>query len=397
MDPFIKKPLTFAGAKVLHFNGIITFGTSYAYDVTTNNTLLFMNIRVSLLCALFLVSAFAKAQDKKTYRVQTIAFYNVENLFDTENDPITFDDDRTPDGKDHWTEEIYADKVTKMAKVISEIGSDVAQNAPALIGLAEIENRKTVEALANDKALLSKDYGIAHFDSPDRRGIDVALMYQKALFKPTNISKHELLIYDSNDPDKRVFTRDQLLVSGYLDGDMIHVIVNHWPSRSGGEARSRKKRMEAAELNKKIIDSLQSDDPYAKIITMGDLNDDPTSPSVKKVLAARGNKDKIKDFGLYNPMEPMFKKGIGTLAYRDGWNLFDQIIITQPLLRDDYSSYRYYKAGIYNKNYLSNPRGRYKGYPYRSFANGGYTGGYSDHFPVYIYLIKEVTTDTVKG
>ena len=111
MDPFIKKPLTFAGAKVLHFNGIITFGTSYAYDITTNNTLLFMNIRVSLLCALFLVSAFAKAQDKKTYRVQTIAFYNVENLFDTENDPITFDDDRTPDGKDHWTEEIYADKV----------------------------------------------------------------------------------------------------------------------------------------------------------------------------------------------------------------------------------------------------------------------------------------------
>lgn len=355
-----------------------------------------MNIRLSLLSALLLVSAFAKAQDKKNYRVQTIAFYNVENLFDTENDPITFDDDRTPDGKDHWTEEIYKDKVEKMAKVISEIGADVAQNSPALIGLAEIENRKTVEALANDKALLSKDYGIAHFDSPDRRGIDVALMYQKALFKPTNISKHELLIYDINDPDKRVFTRDQLLVSGYLDGDLIHVIVNHWPSRSGGEARSRKKRMQAAALNKKIMDSLQSNDPYAKIITMGDFNDDPTSPSVKKVLNARGNKEKVKDFGLYNPMEPMFKKGIGTLAYRDGWNLFDQIILTEPLLRDDYSTYRYYKAGIYNKNYLSNPRGRYKGYPYRSFANGGYTGGYSDHFPVYIFLIKEVS-DTLKG
>ncbi|MFT5861814.1 MAG: endonuclease/exonuclease/phosphatase family metal-dependent hydrolase [Flavobacteriales bacterium] len=355
-----------------------------------------MNIPLSLLSALFLVTAFAKAQDKKTYRVQTIAFYNVENLFDTENDPITFDDDRTPDGKDRWTEEIYKDKVAKMAKVISEIGADVSQNAPALIGLAEIENRKTVEALANDEALLSKDYGIAHFDSPDRRGIDVALMYQKALFKPSHISNHELLIYDNNDASKRVFTRDQLLVSGYLDGDLIHVIVNHWPSRSGGEARSRKKRMDAAALNRKIIDSLQSNDPYAKIITMGDLNDDPTSPSVKKVLKTGGTKDNVKAFDLYNPMEPMFKKGIGTLAYRDGWNLFDQIIVTQALLRDDYSTYRYYKAGIYNKNYLSNPRGRYKGYPYRSFANGGYTGGYSDHFPVYIYLIKEVF-DAPKG
>ncbi len=350
-----------------------------------------MNLKKHLIIVVLLSFAFAKAQNDKTFKPQTIAFYNVENLFDTENDPITFDDDRTPTGKDNWTEEIYADKVHKMAGVIAEIGFDITKNAPALIGLAEIENRKTVEALANDPQLLSKDYGIAHFDSPDRRGIDVALMYQKALFKPINISKHELIIYDNEDSQKRRFTRDQLLVSGLLDGDMIHVIVNHWPSRSGGEARSRKKRIAAAKLNMKIIDSLQSNDPYAKIITMGDLNDDPTSPSVKKIMYAKGDKEKVKDQELYNPMEPMFKKGIGTLAYRDGWNLFDQIIITEPLLRKDYSSYRFFKARIHNKNYLSNPKGRYKGYPYRSFANGGYTGGYSDHFPVYIVLIKEVS------
>lgn len=339
-----------------------------------------------ILCFCF---AFAKAQSEKTFKVHTIAFYNVENLFDTENDPITFDDDRTPTGKDRWTEAIYEDKVRKMAGVLSEIGQEVANNAPALIGLAEVENLKTVQDLANDPALLPMDYGIAHFDSPDRRGIDVALLYQKSLFKPTSISKHELLIYDKNNDDKRVYTRDQLLVSGLLDGDKIHVIVNHWPSRSGGEARSRSKRMKAAGLNLKIIDSLQSNDPYAKIITMGDLNDDPTSPSVKKMLKAQGKKEKVKDKGLFNPMEPLFKKGLGTLAYRDGWNLFDQIIVSQPLIRKEFDSYRFYKAGIYNKNYLSNPKGRYKGYPYRSFANGGYTGGYSDHFPVYIYLIKE--------
>lgn len=337
--------------------------------------------------------AFAQAQSEKTYKVQTIAFYNVENLFDTEDDPVTFDDDRTPTGKDRWTEAIYEDKVKKMAGVIAEIGQEMANNTPALIGLAEVENRKTVEALANDPQLLSKDYGIAHFDSPDRRGIDVALLYQKSLFKPTNISKHELIIYDNVNRDERRFTRDQLLVSGLLDGEKIHVIVNHWPSRSGGESRSRKKRIAAAALNMKLIDSLQSVDPYAKIITMGDLNDDPTSPSVKKTMKAQGKREKVADQGLFNPMESMYKKGLGTLAYRDGWNLFDQIIITEPLIRKEFDSYRFFKAGIHNKTYLSNPKGRYKGYPYRSFANGGYTGGYSDHFPVYIYLIKEVKSN----
>lgn len=349
--------------------------------------------RLSLLVILLCFYAFAKAQQTNKYRAHTIAFYNVENLFDTINDPITYDDDRTPEGKDHWTETIYQDKVSNIARVIADIGADFTKNSPAIIGLAEIENRKTVEALANDPQLLPKDYGIVHYDSPDRRGIDVALLYQKRLFKPLSTSKHELLIYEIDNPSKRKFTRDQLLVSGLLDGDMIHIIVNHWPSRSGGEAKSRKKRMDAASLTKKITDSLQSNDPYAKIIIMGDLNDDPTNASVKKVLQTQHKIKKLRDKELYNPMESMFKKGIGTLAYRDGWNLFDQIIISAPLLDDDYTSFRYYKAGIYNKSYLSNPKGRYKGYPYRSFANGGYTGGYSDHFPVYIYLIKKELSD----
>ncbi|KAA1247297.1 endonuclease/exonuclease/phosphatase family protein [Aquimarina sp. RZ0] len=330
------------------------------------------------------------SQEKKTYKINTIAFYNVENLFDTEDDPITFDDDRTPDGKDHWTEDIYKDKLKNMAKVISEIGSDVTKNTPAIIGVAEIENRKVLEDLANEAVLLPKDYGIVQFDSPDRRGIDVALLYQKALFRPVNTSTHELLIYNGNDITKRVYTRDQLLVSGYLDGDLIHIIVNHWPSRSGGEARSRHKREKAAELNKKIIDSLFDIDPYAKIITMGDLNDDPDNASVKKILAAKSKKEDVPLKGLYNPMYTMAKKGIGSLAWRDSWNLFDQIIVSKGLLNKDYSSYQYYKAGVFNKNYLANPRGRYKGYPYRSFANGAYTGGYSDHFPVYVYVIKEI-------
>ena len=352
-----------------------------------------MKIAYPLFFMFFLTAFVSFGQNEKTYKVNTVAFYNLENLFDFEDDPVTFDDDRTPEGKDHWTEEIYNIKLKNMAKVISEIGKEVTGNAPTLIGVCEIENRRVLEDLVNQKPLLQKNYGIIHFDSPDRRGIDVALLYQKKVFTPSNYTAHELIIYDNEDVSKRRYTRDQLLVSGVLDGEKIHLIVNHWPSRSGGEARSRKKRIKAAELNKRIIDSLFSEDPYAKIITMGDLNDDPTSPSVKKVLKAKKERKKLDLKELYNPMESMHKKGIGTLAWRDSWNLFDQIIVSTELTKDDYSSYRLYKAGVFNKTYLANPRGRFKGYPYRSFADGGFTGGYSDHFPVYIYLIKEVRED----
>lgn len=348
-----------------------------------------MRLLLWLFTLCFLIISTGNAQEKKTYKVNTVAFYNLENLFDFEDDPITFDDDRTPTGKDHWTEEIYHDKLKNMAQVISEIGADVTGTSPVLIGVCEVENRRVLEDLINQEALSNKDYGIVHFDSPDRRGIDVALLYQKKLFIPTNYEAHELKIYDDNDVSKRIYTRDQLLVSGMLDGEKIHLIVNHWPSRSGGEARSRFKRIKAAKLNKQIIDSLFSEDPYAKIITMGDFNDDPTSPSLSKVLKPKKDKEDVGVKELYNPMEDMFKKGLGTLAYRDGWNLFDQMIVSAELTKTDYSSYRFYKAGIYNKSYLANPRGRYKGYPYRSYADGGYTGGYSDHFPVYLYLIKE--------
>ena len=143
-------------------------------------------------------------------------------------------------------------------------------------------------------------------------------------------------------------------------------------------------------MNKRLIDSLQAIDPYAKIITMGDLNDDPTNASVKEVLKAERKKEKVGLKGIYNPMENMARIGLGTNAYRDGWSLFDQILITQPLLEKDYSSFRFYKAGIFNENYLTNKKGRWRGYPLRSFADGTFTNGFSDHFPVFVTLIKEV-------
>lgn len=346
-------------------------------------------ICISVICALFTTLSYG--QDKKSYNVNAVAFYNVENLFSLENDPFTVYHDRTPRADSYYNENVYQAKLRNLAKVISEVGADVTGNAPAIVGFCEVENREVIEDLVNQDALRSKDYGIIHYHSPDRRGIDVALIYQKRLFVPTNSESVELLIYNNNNVSQRVYTRDQLVVSGLLDGDMVHFIVNHWPSRSGGEARSRPNRIKAAELNKKIIDSLHAIDPYAKIITMGDFNDDPTNESIKKVLGTKAKKENVKMGEMFNPMEDMHKKGYGTLAWRDSWNLFDQMIISAGFLTKDYSGYQFYKAGIFNPPYLSNPRGRYKGYPYRAFADGGFTGGYSDHFPVYTLLIKEVS------
>ena len=329
------------------------------------------------------------AQEKKKFKIHTVAFYNLENLFDTIND-TTKNDEASPIMEMKGDiETVYKKKVRNMARVISDIGADVTNNSPVIIGVSEVENRSVMEDVINDPLLLDKDYGIVHYDSPDRRGIDVGLFYQKKLFTPLYTSNHELVIFD-DDTRERIYTRDQLLVSGKLEDEMVHVIVNHWPSRRGGEARSRPKRVAAAKLNKKIIDSLQTIDPYAKIFIMGDLNDDPTNASVKDVLKAEKDKEDVGLKGIYNPMESFFKMGLGSNAYRDSWSLFDQIMITQPLLEKDYSSFRFYKAGIFNKNYLVNKKGRWKGYPLRSYADGGFTDGFSDHFPVYIYLIKEV-------
>ncbi|GAA3600706.1 endonuclease/exonuclease/phosphatase family protein [Flavivirga amylovorans] len=330
-----------------------------------------------------------QAQEKKRYKIHTIAFYNLENLFDTINDPNKLDEYSPMMQLKTDRAKIYKKKVQNMAKVIAGIGYTVTQNKPAIIGVSEIENRDVLEDLVNDSLLRDKEYGIVHFDSPDARGIDVGLLYQKTLFVPLYTSNHTLKIYD-NTNRKRVYTRDQLLVSGELEGEMIHVIINHWPSRRGGEARSRPKRIAAAKLNKYLIDSLQVIDPYAKVFIMGDLNDDPTNKSIKTILKAKKDKKKVGFKELYNPFEKFYRNGLGTTAYRDTWSLFDQIIITKPLLEKEYASFRFYKAGIFNESYLFYKDGRYRGYPLRSFSNGCFTNGYSDHFPVYMYVIKEM-------
>ncbi len=330
---------------------------------------------------------FCYSQKSGDYRVRILAFYNVENLFDTENDSLTFDEDYTPNGKNGWTLERYRQKTNSIARVISEIGSEINKASPDIIGLCEVENKQVVEDLIHGPYLQHKNYGIIHFDSPDQRGIDVALLYNKDSFLPTSFASHRLLLF--NEDGERNYTRDQLVVGGLLDDESFHIIVNHWPSRSGGEARSKPYRIAAAQLNKKIIDSIIRLDSTAKIVSMGDLNDDPVSDSLKKVLKTKGKEQKLEDGDWFNPMEKLYKKGLGSLAYRDKWNLFDQIFFTGNLVSNDTNGYRFWKAGVFAPSYLVSGSGPYKGYPFRTYAGGTYTGGYSDHFPVYVYLIKK--------
>lgn len=360
---------------------------------------------ITILFVLFLVFG-ASAQQKK-YVVRTVAFYNFENLFDTINNPNN-DEEWLPEGLQRWTSEKYKKKLENLSTVLMQIGkNDKQQEAPALIGCCEIENRNVLEDLVKHPNIIKYDYGIVHFDSPDKRGIDVALLYQKKHFKPTSSINIPLIIYrgNSNEKDKeteedkidkdkieiaydnRVYTRDILLVTGFLDGEEINVLVNHWPSRSGGEKKSSPFREAAGRLAKKTMDSIYNKNPNAKIILMGDLNDGSYNKSVKVGIGAKLKKSEVQQFGIFNPFEQMFKDGNSTLFYRDSGDIFDQIMVSEALVKEDFSTYQYWKSGIYNKPFMIQKFGRYAGYPLRHSEN---EIGYSDHFPVYIYLVKEV-------
>jgi hypothetical protein len=327
-------------------------------------------------------------QNSKKYRIKTIGFYNVENLFDAVDDSLTIDEDYTINGKNHYSKEDYLAKINNTAKVISEIGSDKINAGPSIIGLAEIENFEVLDDLVHSVKLHQFDYRIIQKDSPDRRGIDVALLYREEDFLPIDTEFIEVRLW--NERGERIYTRDILYVNGILNDDELHIIVNHWPSRRGGKTRSESKRMKTAYLVRQLTDRIMLANPGAKILILGDFNDDPTDKSIKEVLLKPVEVENNILHPFFNPMEIMFKKGWNSMSYRDGLHLFDQIILSSSLKSNVSSKngYVYYRAGIYNPFYLISQKGKYKGYPLRSFENNRYAGGYSDHFPVYVQLIK---------
>lgn len=342
-----------------------------------------------ILLAFFTLSGFSQKKGKQ-YKIRTIAFYNLENLFDTINNTSKKDELCPIMEMNTGRSKAYWGKIDKLGEVIQQIGKEKTNTSPAILGVAEIENDTVLKDLVNSKRLKDKHYKFVHFDSPDDRAIDVALLYQPRYFKPTHYEVFNPNIYVNN---YKIRTRDILWVKGYLDDEEINIIVNHWPSRRGGEEKSSPLREKAAYRVTQIMDKIRKDDPNAKIFIMGDFNDDPINRSFKKVLKAKKKKKNVGKNDIFNPYEKMFSDGLNTLGYRDNINLFDQILISRPLINKrkekDFSTYKMYKSGIFNKRFLTQKKGRYKGYPYRSFSNGKFTGGYSDHYPVYMYLIKE--------
>lgn len=301
-------------------------------------------------------------------------------------------DDFTANSAKNWDTQKYNDKMGKLAKVISELGRQHTNDNPAIMGLLEIENRQVVQDLISQPLLAKSDYGIVHFNSYDARGVDNAIIYQKKRFRPTETYKKEIKIFD--DEGKRVYTRDIIVMKGLLDGEKIAVFMNHWPSRSGGEARSLPRRIAAAAALKEEMDKASAESPGIKLIAMGDFNDDPVSPSLRKHLGAVGEPSELSDKSpYYNLMTKLYKAGVASLAYRDAPNLFDQIIVSKNLYSPEKmtGTYSVYKVEIFAPSYLVNSQGQWKGYPYRSWDGDRYTGGYSDHFPAVSVLQKEYT------
>lgn len=333
-------------------------------------------------CLLVFATSYGKAQEKK-FALYSVAFYNLENLFDTIHDTGKNDYEYLPDGTNKWNTMKYTSKLKNMSEVLGQIATDKLPMGPALIGLSEVENRRVLVDLLKQPALKGRGYEFIHYEGLDKRGIDCAFLYNPRLFQ---LEESVLLPYIYIN-DTTSATRGFLVAGGKMAGEHVYAIVNHWPSRAAASpARER-----AGEQVRAIKDSLLTVDPSAKIFIMGDLNDDPMDKSVKDALGA---KRKMRDAGphdLYNPWwDLLAKKGTGSLLYRGKWNLFDQIILTGNLLGDDRSTLKFYKNEVFRRNFLFQQEGKFKGYPKRTQASGIWLNGYSDHLPVIVYLIKEV-------
>lgn len=337
---------------------------------------------------LLFVCSFTAFAQKKDYKPVIISFYNLENLFDTLDNTLINDEEFLPSGPRNYNGTIYFDKLNKLATVISEIGTEINADGPAILGVAEVENDTVLNDLVNHKLIKERGYKIVHYDSKDIRGIDVGLLYNPKYF--TVEASDKLYVQLPGGSKDAYYTRDILWVRGKIDGETVHIYVNHWPSRSGGEKRSAPGRNAAAQVCKNHIDSIAKIEPGAKIIIMGDLNDDPVNESVAKILGAKPREEDVLKGGLYNPWTELYKKGYGTLAYQDAWGLFDQIIISYPWLNKNQHGLFFFQQHIFFKEYLVENNGRYKGYPMRTWDGNTYRGGYSDHFPTYLVFLKEI-------
>ena len=309
-----------------------------------------------------------------------IGFYNCENFYDTTNQINVMDEDFLPNSAKHYNQSAFNLKSKHLSNVIYKLGKFEKSNGIALLGLVEIENKSILDKLTNEPLLKKYNYKYIHFDSKDPRGVDVALLYNPAYFIPYQYKPYSLT---DQDHFNTYATRDILFVKGILKGEWVHILVNHWPSRRGGEYLSSEKREWASAVCKKIMDSVYLENPKARFVVMGDFNDNPNNKSVKMLE-------------MYNPFLRMFKKGMGTIAYNDSWNLFDQILLSpswenEKVRKMTANKLTYYKSIIYSNHDMTETDGRYRGYPKRTYNGNIFRGGYSDHYPVALIFIDKTS------
>ena len=343
-----------------------------------------MKKTVLMLCVALFTVASLSAQDKP----YSVVFYNLENLFDIYNDPETHDDEFTPTGVKQWNQTRYEKKLWNMERVLFDIAA-IQKDYPIVIGVSEIENRSVLEDLVSQPKLKGANYRICHYDSPDARGVDVAFLYRSDVFKLEGSDNIKLHVEGL--PNFR--TRDLVVMWGTIEDEPFYFLVSHWPSRLGGKEASQFKRDACATQIREIKDSLLRENPATKVIVMGDFNDDATDDSLVEVMGAKGSVKELEAGDFFNPDNEMLRAGLGTLAYQDEWNLFDNICVTENLVNAEKGKLRIIKGkkfygNIFTRPYMLQLEGQYKNYPLRTFVSNNFQDGYSDHFPVFIYIGK---------
>ncbi len=341
-----------------------------------------------------LVTMTACAGTPKRY---ILGFYNVENLFDTYHDEGKNDYEFLPDGKNKWTEPKYEKKLHNIATVIKAM-ADENKAFHTVLGLSEVENRHVLEDLVNQPEIESANYQIVHYDGPDRRGVDVALLYRTDQFTveesqsiPFDFLSRDIEFSMNKEEQDYFRTRDLLMVRGKLDGEMFAFFVAHLPSRIGGKGQDLRSR--GAEIIYEHSMELMKKYPGIKIMVMGDMNDNPTDESMVKYMHGKEFTSEVGKTDFFSPFISMLKAGYGSLAYRGSWNIYDIILVNESLVNANKGQLRIvpivkkqYYGRVFNQPFMVQQEGQYKGTPFRTFSNGTFIGGYSDHYPTYIVV-----------
>ena len=336
---------------------------------------------------------------QKTQQNYVIGFYNLENLFDIYDDPVKNDSEFLPEGKNKWTQAKYEKKLHNMAKVIRSM-ADNNKRWHTILGISEIENRLVIEDLVSQPEIADANYQIVHYDSPDRRGVDVALLYKPDQFTYLD---SESIPFDFNsdidfsDTDTSYFkTRDILMVHGLIAGEHFAFYVAHLPSRIGGKGGNLRSR--GAEIIYNHSRRMEAKYPGIKIVAMGDMNDNPTDDSMAKYLHGQEHLENVTPTEFYSPYISMLKAGYGSLCYQGVWSIYDLELVNynlahapdgglkiQPVTKNHGKEYY---GVVFKRPWMTTQKGQYKGYPFRTFSNGSFVGGYSDHYPTYIVIGK---------